>query len=69
MKHIFYIGTIKLDQDVHDKYPDLPLANARLYDDLMYRHWDTWSDGTYQHIFVAAYSETGLTDDKDVQKR
>ena len=68
MKHIFYIGTVKLDQDVHDKYPDLPLANARLYDDIMYRHWDTWSDGTYQHIFVAAYSETGLTNHVDLQK-
>jgi dipeptidyl aminopeptidase/acylaminoacyl peptidase len=68
MKHIFYIGTVKLDQDVHDKYPDLPLANARLHDDIMYRHWDTWSDGTYQHIFVAAYSETGLTNHVDLQK-
>ncbi len=68
MKHIFYIGTVKLDKDVHDKYPDLPLANARLYDDLMYRHWDTWSDGTYQHIFIANYNEAGLTADKDLQK-
>lgn len=68
MKHIFYIGTVKLDQDVHDKYPDLPLANARLYDDIMYRHWDTWSDGTYQHIFVATYSEAGLTNHIDLQK-
>lgn len=68
MKHIFYVGTVKLDQDVHDKYPDLPLANARLYDDLMYRHWDTWSDGTYQHIFVANYSETGLSGEKDIQQ-
>jgi dipeptidyl aminopeptidase/acylaminoacyl peptidase len=67
MKHIFYIATVKLDQDVHDQYPDLPLANARLYDDIMYRHWDTWSDGTYQHVFVASYNETGLSDDKDLQ--
>jgi len=67
MKHIFYIGTVKLDRDVHDKYPDLPLANARLYDDIMYRHWDTWSDGTYQHVFVADYSEAGLSNDKDIQ--
>lgn len=66
-KHIFYIGTVKLDKDVHDRYPDLPLANARLYDDLMYRHWDTWSDGTYQHVFVADYSDAGLTNHKDLQ--
>lgn len=68
MKHLLYIGTVKLDQDVHDKYPDLPLANARLYDDLMYRHWDSWSDGTYQHIFVASYGEAGLSNIIDLQK-
>lgn len=66
MKHLFYIGIVKLDQDVHDKYPDLPLASARLYDDIMYRHWDSWSDGTYQHVFVAEYHESGLTGDKDI---
>ncbi len=68
MKHVFYIGTVKIDKDVHDKYPDLPLANARLYDDILYRHWDTWSDGTYQHVFVATYGGTGLSDDTDLLK-
>jgi len=68
MKHILFIGNVKLDQDVHDKYPDLPLANARLYDDLMYRHWDSWSDGTYQHVFVANYGEAGISNLTDLQK-
>ncbi len=68
MKHVLYIGNVKVDKDVHDQYPDLPLANARLYDDLMYRHWDSWSDGTYQHIFVAKYSEAGLSEDRDIQQ-
>ncbi len=68
MKHIFYIGSVKVDKDVHDRYPDLPLANARLYEDIMYRHWDTWSDGTYQHVFVAGYSENGLAEEIDIQQ-
>jgi dipeptidyl aminopeptidase/acylaminoacyl peptidase len=66
MKHLAYVANVKLDQDVHDKYPDLPLSNARLYNDIMYRHWDSWSDGTYQHLFIATYGETGLSDHKDL---
>ncbi len=53
---ILYTQRVKLDETVQDKHPDLPLANARIIDDLMYRHWDTWSDYSYSHIFVAPYS-------------
>lgn len=33
-------------------YGDLDKANAYVYDDLMYRHWDSWKDGNYNHIYV-----------------
>lgn len=33
-------------------YSDLDKANAYVYDDLMYRHWDSWKDGNYNHIYV-----------------
>ncbi|MDD4424793.1 MAG: S9 family peptidase [Mariniphaga sp.] len=52
---ILYIKAVKLDKDIHDLFPDLPKANARLENDIMYRHWDAWHDYTYQHIFVADY--------------
>ncbi|HEY5692534.1 MAG TPA: S9 family peptidase [Cyclobacteriaceae bacterium] len=32
-------------------YPDLPKSNVQIYDDLNYRHWDEWEDGSYSHIF------------------
>ncbi len=66
LKHILFIKAVKLDKNIHDIFPDLPKANARLETDLMYRHWDAWSDYTYQHIFVADYSENGLAGEKDI---
>ncbi|MBK7027863.1 MAG: S9 family peptidase [Bacteroidales bacterium] len=50
---ILYTLRVKLDQSVIDMYPDLPKANARIETDLMYRHWDSWSDYSYSHIFIA----------------
>jgi dipeptidyl aminopeptidase/acylaminoacyl peptidase len=65
---IFLIKSVKLDNDVHDIFSDLPKANARLETDLMYRHWDSWHDYTYNHIFVASYSDGKVTNEKDIME-
>ena len=57
---------VKIDQSVNDIYPDLPMANARLETDIMYRHWDSWHDYTYNHLFIADYNENGIHDAKDI---
>ena len=57
LQKIAYYKPVKLDKSVNDIYPDLPKANARIEDDLMYRHWDSWHDYTYNHIFIATYNE------------
>ncbi len=52
-KQIILITNIKIDKTVADIYPDLPKANARIENDVMYRHWDEWEDGLYSHIILS----------------
>ncbi len=69
------VSGLQLDQDyisftkpvkeekvfAQDYYPDLTKANAKIYNDLMYRHWDTWENGEFSHVFISkdlkAYDE------------
>jgi Tol biopolymer transport system component len=62
---IYYLKSVKLDENVNDLFPDLPKANARLENDIMYRHWDSWHDYTYNHIFISDYSKK-ITEGKDI---
>ncbi|HKJ06146.1 MAG TPA: hypothetical protein VJ970_01630, partial [Flavobacteriaceae bacterium] len=34
-----------------DIYPDVPESDAKIYNQLNYRHWDKWEDGKYSHVF------------------
>ncbi len=52
LKRVAFIKEVKVKPGLADKYPDLTKANARAYDDLMYRHWDEWVE-TFTHVFVA----------------
>jgi dipeptidyl aminopeptidase/acylaminoacyl peptidase len=35
-----------------ETYTDLTKSNVRIYNSLNYRHWDTWEDGSFDHVFV-----------------
>lgn len=49
-----------------DKYKDLPKSNAYVFTDLNYRHWDTWEDGKFDHVFVAPYANGKAGEAKDI---
>jgi dipeptidyl aminopeptidase/acylaminoacyl peptidase len=68
MKHVLFTKDVKLDPSPQDLYPNLPEANVFIADDLMYRHWDSWHDYTYSHIFVASYKEGKIVEPLDIMK-
>lgn len=49
---IAFLHPVKTERTIHDIHPDLPLANARIEDDLMYRHWNQWEDEFKTHVFL-----------------
>jgi len=59
-KHISPDGTNKIAvKDVKinrvtgtDLYPELKNTNVKVYTSLQYRHWDTWEDGAFSHLFI-----------------
>jgi len=64
---ILYFTEVDLVKDVVDIYPDLPKADARIIEDLMYRHWDTWTD-SYSHIFVADFDGNAFKNAYDIME-
>jgi dipeptidyl aminopeptidase/acylaminoacyl peptidase len=64
---IYFTRRVKLDQTANEKY-NLPKAKVRIIDDLMYRHWNYWSDYSYSHIFVADFNSKNVSGEKDIME-
>lgn len=52
-QHQITLEDVKIEKVYgRDYYPKLDKSEVMIYDDLMYRHWDTWEDGKFSHIFL-----------------
>ena len=51
-----------------DVYAQADKSKARIYDDLMVRHWDYWDEGDYSHIFIAPLGEGVVKGGKDIME-
>ena len=66
-KHILYSDEVKIDKiEGKELYPDLPKSDVQIYTSLNYRHWDTWEDGKYSHVFFATYQNGKSSEGKDI---
>ncbi|MBR2170133.1 MAG: S9 family peptidase [Alistipes sp.] len=64
---LFYVKKVHAaDTKSSDIHKDMDKSKARIYDDLMARHWDYWDEGDYSHIFVADLTADGVKNDKDI---
>jgi dipeptidyl aminopeptidase/acylaminoacyl peptidase len=41
-----------------DIYTDLQKSDAKVYNGLDYRHWDTWNNGSHNHVFYGENNES-----------
>jgi dipeptidyl aminopeptidase/acylaminoacyl peptidase len=63
---LFYLQDVKIDASTSDIYPDLPLAKGLIINDMMYRHWDSWHDYAYNHIFITTLAGGRIREGTDI---
>jgi len=65
---ILYCQNVKMLKTPADIYPDLPKVDVKIANDLMYRHWNDWSDENFSHIFYSEIKNGKIKDGKDIMK-
>lgn len=66
--HLAFTIDVKMDATVKELYKDLPKADARIIDSLMYRHWNAWHDYAYSHLHVAKLKDDSIEKPVDLMK-
>lgn len=55
-KYVLFVQDVKIDPTPGETYPELSKTSGRVIDGLLYRHWDSWHDYAYSHVFYAPYA-------------
>lgn len=68
-KHILFTKAVPI-RKIHstDRHADLPESNAYVYDQLHYRHWDSWTDGKFHHVHYAPFDGNQLGEAIDIME-
>ena len=57
-KYIVYNEEVKIGKVLgKDFYPELEKSEVQIYNGLNYRHWDTWNEGKFNHVFYKENKE------------
>ena len=64
-KSVILIQQVPIKESTAEKYPDLPLSQGVIIDDLMYKHWDEWLT-TAPHPFIAQFDGNTISGGKDI---
>ncbi|SJN40457.1 S9 family peptidase [Sphingobacterium sp. JB170] len=66
-KHILFSRAVVIKKyHSADKYEDLAKSDVYIYDDLDYRHWDTFNKGEFNHLFLASFEDGEIGEAKDL---
>jgi hypothetical protein len=49
-----------------DFYPEFDKSNVQIYESLNFRHWDSWEDGEFNHLFVHPVNDKEVGEGKDI---
>ena len=63
---LLFTKQVKTEQTPAEMYPNLPEADFKIIDDLMYRHWDSWNDYESSHLCMASYRDGAVTEFTDL---
>ncbi|MBA3985351.1 MAG: PD40 domain-containing protein, partial [Flavobacteriales bacterium] len=65
-QYLLYNEEVKINKvQGQDYYPEMENANVQIYDALDYRHWDSYNEGKFNHVF---YKEVAAENGIDIMK-